>query len=100
MKVMMDGERLTEIGKTLPSETVNAEAIGFYVFRADGGGRYVEILEQVMRGPQGLKQWFPFAVAELAKRTEVHTVDVSGVTWCEVDFPVDLQQARKLVATW
>jgi choline kinase len=100
MKVMMDGERVTEIGKGLPVEAVDAEAIGFYVFRNGGSERYVEILEQTMRGPQGLKQWFPFAVGELAKRTEVNAIDVSGVTWCEVDFPVDLQQARKMVAGW
>ena len=59
MKVMMDGERLTEIGKTLPSETVNAEAIGFYVFRAEGAKAYADTLDRAMREPSGLKQWFP-----------------------------------------
>lgn len=100
MKVMMDGERLTEIGKTLPSETVNAEAIGFYRFRPDGAKAYVEILERAMRDPAGLKQWFPAAVGMLAKRIPVHTVALDGVQWCEVDFPVDLQQARQLVSSW
>jgi len=100
MKVMVDGERLTEIGKTLPSETVNAEAIGFYGFRAEGAKAYVETLEQAMREPQGLKQWFPAAVGMLAKRMAVRTVALDGIQWCEVDFPVDLQQARQLVSSW
>jgi choline kinase len=100
MKVMMDGERLTEIGKTLPSETVDAEAIGFYLFRSEGAKAYVQTLERAMREPAGLKQWFPAAVGMLAKRMPVHTVALDGVQWCEVDFPVDLQQARQLVSSW
>ena len=39
MKVMSDAGRLTEIGKTLPPETVDAEAIGIYIFpRHRAGG--------------------------------------------------------------
>jgi choline kinase len=100
MKVMMDGERLTEIGKTLPAETVNAEAIGFYVFRNDGAKAYVETLDRAVREPSGLKQWFPAAVGMLAKLIPIRTVALDGVQWCEVDFPVDLQQARQLVSSW
>jgi choline kinase len=100
MKVMSDAGRLTEIGKTLPPETVDAEAIGIYYFRDTGPEAYVEVLEASMREPQGLKQWFPSAVGRLAKHVEVRTLAVDGLEWCEVDFPVDLQQARHLVAHW
>lgn len=100
MKVMLDGQRVTEIGKGLPVEAVDAEAIGFYVFRNDGAARYVEILEQAMRSPLALKQWFPSAISELAKRIDIRAVAADGVIWCEVDFPVDLLQARKMVAGW
>ena len=57
MKVMLDNGRLTEIGKTLPVDTVDAEAIGFYIFRGEGVGAYVTQLEKAMRDPSGLKQW-------------------------------------------
>ena len=100
MKVMMDGFRLTEIGKTLPLEAVDAEAIGFYVFRGEGGARYVEELDRSMRDQATLRQWFPSAVGRLAKRLEVNTVVADGVRWCEVDVPADLQHARHLVAEW
>jgi hypothetical protein len=36
----------------------------------------------------------------LAKRIPVRTVALDGIQWCEVDFPVDLQQARQLVSSW
>jgi choline kinase len=100
MKVMSDGGRLTEIGKTLPIEAVDAEAIGLYLFHNDGPRAYVDVLEQSMRDPSGLKQWFPSAIGKLAKRIEVRTAAVDGISWCEIDFPTDLMQARHLVAMW
>jgi len=100
MKVILDRGRLTEIGKTLPVDTVSAEAIGFYVFRGEGAKAYVETLERSMRDSQALKQWFPSAVGSLAKRIEIRTIPINGLQWCEVDFPIDLQQARQLVASW
>jgi choline kinase len=100
MKVMSDDGRLTEIGKTLPLEAVDAEAIGLYLFRNDGSRAYTQILEESMRDPSGLRQWFPSAVGKLAKRLEVRTVAVDGISWCEIDFPTDLTHARHLVASW
>ncbi len=100
MKVMLDGDRLTEIGKTLPVDTVDAEAIGFYVFREAGIKAYRQELELALRDPQGLRRWFPSAVGSLAKKMHVSTISITGLRWAEVDFPVDLQQARHLVSSW
>ncbi len=100
MKVMLDNGRLTEVGKNLPLDTVNAEAIGFYVFRGTGAKAYVNELELAMRDPQGLRRWFPSAVGSLAKKIEVRAIPIDGLRWCEVDFPIDLQGARRLVAEW
>src|SRR3546814_7723278 len=36
MKVVVDGDRLREVGKTLPPERVNGESIGFSRFDAEG----------------------------------------------------------------
>lgn len=100
MKVMMDGERVTEIGKALPLEAVDAEAIGFYLFRGDGGQKYAQILDRMVREPQGLKQWFVTAVAGLSKQVNVKARAFDDYEWCEVDFPADLQHARHVVAGW
>ena len=100
MKVMLDGQRLTEIGKNLPNDTVDAEAVGFYVFRGAGCQAYVKELELAMRDSQGLRRWFPSAVGALAKRMEVLTIPIDGLRWSEVDYPADLQAARQLVAQW
>jgi len=100
MKVMLDRGRLTEVGKTLPVDTVNAEAIGFYLFRGDGAKAYRDELELAMRDPQGLKRWFPSAVGSLAKKIAISTIEITGLRWAEVDFPADLTHARQLVADW
>lgn len=100
MKVMLDETRLTEIGKMLPVEAVDAEAIGFYMFRDKGGLAYADTLDRMMRDPNALKQWFPAAIGQLAKKLKVSTVAVDDLSWCEVDFPTDLQHARHLVHEW
>jgi L-glutamine-phosphate cytidylyltransferase len=100
MKVMLDDSRLTEIGKTLPLDTVDAEAIGFYKFNASGAKAYVAELELAMRDPDGLRRWFPSAIGSLAKKIEIGIIPITGLRWCEVDFPLDLQGARHLVAGW
>jgi len=100
MKVMMDGDHLTEVGKMLPVEAVDAEAIGIYVFKRGGGPAYRAVLEEAMRDPSGLKQWFPSAVGTLAKQLPIDVVNVGDREWSEVDFPVDLQATRQMVANW
>jgi L-glutamine-phosphate cytidylyltransferase len=100
MKVMLDRDRLTEIGKTLPLDTVNAEANGFYVFNDAGAKAYVRELDLAMRDPQNLKRWFPSVIGSLAKKMEIGTIAITGTKWAEVDFPADLASARQLVADW
>jgi len=100
MKVMMDGDHLTEVGKMLPVEAVDAEAIGIYVFKGKGGAAYSAVLQEAMQEPSGLKQWFPSAVGTLAKQLPISVVNVGNREWSEVDFPVDLQATRQMVAGW
>jgi choline kinase len=100
MKVMLKDGLVVDIGKTLDVSRVGAEAIGFYMFRGAGPQAYVNALERAVRDPHGLKQWFPAAVASLAREMDVATVSITGLKWGEVDFPHDLDDARQLVASW
>ncbi len=100
MKVVERGGILRRIGKNLPLAEVNAEALGFYVFRGQGVIRYRETLERMIREPDGLQQWFPAAIDRLAKSVRVRAVDLSGHEWCEVDYPTDLKLANELAARW
>lgn len=100
MKVLLRDGLVRDIGKTLDVSKVGAEAVGFYVFRDGGPSAYVDVLDRSVRDPHGLKQWFPAAVAALAREMDVTTIPITGLRWGEVDFPHDLEDARALVASW
>ena len=100
MKVELDGTRLLDVGKRLPESRVHGESIGMLYFRGDGGAALVQALETAMLEPAALKQWFLSVIAALARRVEVRVASISGHDWCEVDYPLDVQAARQMVARW
>jgi len=100
MKVMLDGQRLTEIGKRLPLDTVDAESIGMIAFRGEGPGMFRRALEQAMLEPDALRRWYLSVIGALARDVNVQTASIEAHEWCEVDVPLDLQHARNMVARW
>jgi L-glutamine-phosphate cytidylyltransferase len=100
MKVIFDGQQIRAVGKTLPLDLVNGEAVGFYRFGPKGAAAYVAELELQMRDAAALKRWFPSVIDALASKMRVDPIRVDGSAWCEVDFPEDLQSARDEVAKW
>lgn len=100
MKVSLKGGRLLDVGKTLPAETVSGESIGLFYFRGEGPALFAEALDQALRAPESLKRWYLTIIAELAGCTTIQGVTISGHDWCEIDYPLDLQRARQMVAAW
>ncbi|MDX1710736.1 MAG: phosphocholine cytidylyltransferase family protein [Rhodovibrionaceae bacterium] len=100
MKVRLDGERLTAIGKGLSHEETHAESIGMLLFRGDGPKLFRDTLETAMRTPEGLRWWYLKAIDRLARQNHVGTVSVDGMDWGEVDYPADLEAAQHMVASW
>lgn len=100
MKVELDGGRLLDIGKTLPSDRVHGESIGMLYFRGEGPARFRAALEAKMLDPAGLRQWYLSVIAALAEDLAIQAVTISGHDWCEIDYPVDMKAARQMVASW
>ncbi len=100
MKVVLDGRRLVDIGKKLALDTVNGESIGMLLFRDDGPGKLVSALERAMLAPAALKRWYLSVIATLATETEVSTLSIEGMEWCEIDYPHDLAIAKEMVDRW
>ena len=98
MKVRLDGTRLVEVGKTLTSTRVDGESIGMSLYRGEGVTLFAEVLEQIMRTPNGLTWWYLKAIQVLADQGFVRTHSIKGLKWGEVDFPRDLDRARELFA--
>ncbi|HUG45121.1 MAG TPA: phosphocholine cytidylyltransferase family protein [Sphingomicrobium sp.] len=100
MKVVVSADgRLKAIGKRIP-KGVNGESIGLLAFRKEGAGRFCEAIERDMRTSEGTTIWYLRVIHHLAQDSEVWTLDIAGEEWGEVDFPEDVDRARKLVARW
>ncbi len=100
MKVHLDGDRLVRIGKDLPAASVDGESIGMLLFRADGPTRFRQALDEAVRRPEALRQWYLSVIGEMAESGEVWTESIAGCKWAEVDYPLDLVRAGKMVAEW
>jgi choline kinase len=100
MKVSLNGDQLTAIGKTLSAEETDAESIGMLRFTGDGPARYVAELEAMMRTPEGNTSWFLKAINVIAQRGEkVETCNISGRLFAELDTQEDYRALQDLVRT-
>jgi len=97
MKVVLEGNRLVRVGKQLDLQVVNGESIGMMAFRGEGGALFYSALERIMRTPEALTRWYLSVIDELAATGEVFAQSIEGLRWAELDFPHDLDQARRLI---
>jgi choline kinase len=96
MKVLIDGDRrLTQIGKDLDVNNVDAESIGMLVFRGEGVQILKDALDRAIRTSEGLKNWYLKVIGNIATEHQVETATITGHWWGEVDCPEDLQYVRK-----
>lgn len=100
MKVSLNDDRLIRIGKNLAPSEVDGESIGILLFRGPGPLWFRETIEQALRQPQALKQWYLSVIDDMARSGHVGTLSIQGLRWAEVDCPADLERAEKLVTWW
>jgi choline kinase len=100
MKIVEEEGALKAVGKRLALDTVNGESIGMLLFRGTGPGLFVDQVEAMMRTPEGAKVWYLQAIDRLARQGHVRTCSIQGLAWGELDFPQDLERARRMVESW
>jgi choline kinase len=100
MKIWSESDRLCRVGKHLDRSHVNGESIGVMVFHQTGAEIFVQKIEQLMRKGDGLNRWYLSAIDELAQNRVVGMSSIHGLSWCEVDDPVDFAHAEQVVKTW
>ncbi len=99
MKVALDPSgRLLAVDKWLPPAMVGGESIGLLSFRGSGPKLFAGALEEAVRKPEALRQWYLSVVHRMAQTTAVETVSVRGLWWQEIDFPQDLAGVRSAFA--
>jgi len=100
MKVKLGEHRVLRVGKTLEPDQSQGESIGMMLFRGKGPELFVGAIEGTIRKPQALKQWYLSVIDEMAQSDLVWNCSIQGLEWTEVDYPVDLEEAQKLVTSW
>ncbi len=100
MKINAHGEQLKRVGKKLNQAIVNGESIGMMIFNRTGADAFVQKVEQLIAGPDGLARWYLSAVDKLAAEDMVGISSIQGHGWCEVDDLADYAQAEKAIKNW
>jgi len=100
MKIWNERDRLCRVGKKLDRSHVNGESIGMMVFHQAGAQIFVKKIEDLMQKGDGLKRWYLSAIDELAQTGVVGISSIHGLSWCEVDDPVDFAHAEQVVQVW
>lgn len=100
MKVSMEGSRLTRVGKDIPNENIHGESIGMILFRDTGPAIFKNSLENAMEDTRVVRRWYLSVINGIAQEKTVLTCSIRGLAWCEVDYPADLKQAERVVATF
>ena len=97
MKVALEGNLVRSMGKTLPGEKVNGENVGILKFDAHAARLLFDEANRLVLAGDG-DGWACAAVDRLAKELPIQAVDAGDLPWIEIDFPEDLERARKVVS--
>jgi choline kinase len=97
MKVSLKDTRLVDIGKDLAPGQTNGESIGMILFKGDGPALFRAAIETALQDPSALKKYYLSVIREMAQSMNVQTCSISGLKWCEIDYPADLKRAEKIL---
>jgi len=100
-KVAIRERRVVDLGKDLPPSSARGESLGLLKFDADGAKGMFEVADELVR--QGHeKAWVIEATRAVCRIAPIYGVNVAGLEWTEVDYPYDLEEARRVVwpAIW
>ncbi len=94
--ILKDGNIVSEIGKKLDPKNCAGEFIGVGKFSHQCLLKFKEFLQVGVETGES-NNYFEFAVNLLCKESEIFAIDTDGLPCIEIDFPEDLERAKKLV---
>lgn len=97
MKLKLDGERVTSVGKHIGMKEASGTFLGIAKFSVEGGRLAFEELKNLIDAGE-TNAYFTLAVESLIeKNCEVKAVFTDDLPWIEIDFPEELSQAEAKV---
>ncbi|GMR13700.1 MAG: hypothetical protein BMS9Abin29_1913 [Gemmatimonadota bacterium] len=95
-KVGMRGPNVSDLGKDFPDTGARGENVGIIKLDAEGSLALRSKTEAIIRSG-GENSWVTEAVRAILAEVGVEGVNVAGLPWVEIDFPYDLDRARRQV---
>ena len=96
MKVQIQDGLVRAISKSLPNEFVHGENVGIIKFCREGAFAMISAAREITSEDAGRNMWAPAGIDKIASKMPVGVVDVADLPWVEIDFPADLDHARKV----
>lgn len=95
-KVAIKQRRVLDLGKDLPSGSARGESLGMLKFDAEGATAMIQMADHLVRdGHQ--TAWVIEATRAVCQMVPIYGLNIAGRAWTEVDFPHDLDVARREV---
>ncbi len=95
-KVSIFKHRVIDLGKDLPAEATHGESIGLLRFNEDGARVLFQRVSHIVEN-SGYNEWVIEGVRSACSEIVIQGVNIAGLPWAEIDFPNDLERARKEV---
>lgn len=100
-KVALRQRRVVDLGKDLPPGSARGESLGLLKFEGDGATALLRTAEHLIQDGQ-TNAWVIEATRSVCAELPIYGINVAGHAWTEIDFPYDLDVARREVwpAIW
>ena len=96
MKLQLDGDRVTSVGKHISMKEADGTFPGIAKFSAAGGQKLFAEMATLLE--TDMNAYFTFAAESLIKKgTEVQASFTGGLPWIEIDIEAELKEAEKRV---
>ena len=95
-KVGLRGPNVSDLGKDFPETGARGENVGIIKLDAKGSSALKSKAEAII-GTGDENSWVTEAVRGVLAEVDVEAVNVAGLPWVEIDFPYDLDRARRQV---
>lgn len=95
-KIAVKEGRLVDIGKDVPPGSARGESLGTLKFDAEGAKAMFDAADRLIREGNE-RAWVIEATRAASTQVNIHAINVAGLAWTEIDFPYDLDVARREV---
>ncbi len=95
-KVAVQEGRVVDLGKDLPPEMARGESLGLLRFNERGAEALFKRADSLIKNGAE-KSWVIEAIRAACNDENIKAINIAGEPWVEIDFPNDLDLARKEV---